>query len=42
MQQLHWSLSDVDDEDFEELMAVLSANENEKMIDPLELAKQFM
>lgn len=42
MQQLHWSLSDVDDEDFEELMAVLSANENEKMIDPMELAKQFM
>lgn len=42
MQQLHWSLSDVDDEDFEELMAVLSASENDKRIDPMELAKQFM
>lgn len=42
MQQLHWSLSDVDNEDFEELMAVLSASESDKRIDPMELAKQFM
>lgn len=42
MQQLHWSLSDVDNEDYEELMAVLSADEKNRMIDPMELARQFM
>jgi len=42
MQQLHWSLSDIENEDYEELMAVLGADENNKMVDPEEFAKQFM
>lgn len=42
MQQLHWSLSDVDDQDYEELMEVLSVNEKDRMVDPMELVKQFM
>ena len=42
MHQLHWSLSDIENEDYEELMAVLGADENNKMVDPEEFAKQFM
>lgn len=42
VQQMRWTLSDVDNEDYEELMAVLSADENNKMINPEELARQYM
>lgn len=42
LQQLHWSLDDIDNTDYSELMEVLSADENNKMIDPADLAKQFM
>lgn len=41
VQQMHWSLSDIDNEDYQELMAVLASDENEKMVDPAEFAKQF-
>ena len=41
LQQLHWSLDDIEDTDYEELMAVLSADENNKMIDQAELAKSY-
>lgn len=41
LNQLHWSLSDIDNEEYEELMAVLSADENNKMVDPADLAKLY-
>lgn len=42
MQQMHWTLDDIDEQDYQELMSVLNADENEKAVDPAEFAKQFM
>lgn len=42
MQQMHWTLEEIDEQEYQELMSVLNADENEKSVDPAEFAKQFM
>lgn len=41
MQNLHWDLNTIDDQEYAELMEVLAANSENKMVSPEEMMKQW-
>ncbi|WP_187387512.1 hypothetical protein [Weissella muntiaci] len=41
MENLHWDLNTVDEQDYAELIEVLSANKDDRMVSPEEMAKQW-
>ncbi|UNW39666.1 hypothetical protein [Weissella cibaria] len=41
MQNLHWSLDDVEEAEYEELMEIMNTTEEDKMQDPMTIMQQY-
>ena len=41
MQNLHWSLDDVEEAEYEELMEMMNTSEEDKMQDPMTIMQQY-
>lgn len=41
MQNLHWSLDDVEEAEYEELMEIMNTTETDKMQDPMTIMQQY-
>lgn len=41
MQNLHWSLDDVEEAEYEELMEIMNTTEEDKMQDPMKIMQQY-
>ncbi|MBJ7654031.1 MAG: hypothetical protein E7E62_01325 [Weissella confusa] len=41
MQNLHWSLDDVEEAEYEELMEIMNTTEEDKMQDPMMIMQQY-
>lgn len=41
MQNLHWSLDDVEEAEYEELMEIMNTTEEDKMQDPMMIMRQY-
>lgn len=41
MQNLHWSLDDVEEAEYEELMEIMNTTKEDKMQDPMTIMQQY-